>query len=74
VNNTFFIGSFNLDFEEGVICFRAGVDVEGGALSEKMVANLIDMASYATDSHHDRLMQFIYGGADPETVSMPPAA
>jgi hypothetical protein len=73
VNNAFFIGDFNLDFEEGMLCFRAGVDVEGGALTEKMVANLIDMASYAADSHHERLMQVIYGGAEPKIVLAPPA-
>jgi hypothetical protein len=68
VNNAFFIGDFNLDFEEGMLCFRAGVDAEGGSLTEKMVANLIDMSSYAADSHHESLMQVIYGGADPRLV------
>jgi hypothetical protein len=74
VNDRYFIGSFNLDFEEGAICFRAGADVEGGGLTEKMVANLIDMASYAADAHHDRLMQVIYGGADPQNASTTAAA
>jgi hypothetical protein len=74
VNNAFFIGDFNLDFEEGMLCFRAGVDIEGGELTEKMVANLIDMSSYAIDAHHERLMQVIYGGAEPKAVLAPPAA
>jgi hypothetical protein len=68
VNYTFFIGGFDLDVELGGVRFRAGYDVEGGALTEKMVENLFDMTSHAADAHHERLMQVIYGGVEPKAA------
>ncbi len=62
VNYKCFIGAFDLDFENGSVRFRCGIDVEGGTLTEKMVDNLFGMTSYMADVHHDRLMQVIYGG------------
>jgi hypothetical protein len=68
VNFTFFVGNFDVDFDDGRVRFRAGIDVEGGALADKMVENLFDLSAYAADAYHERLMQVIYGGAHPKDV------
>ena len=67
-NHNFFVGGFDLDYDEGVVRFRCGIDVEGGVLTDKMVETLFDMTSFAADTHHERLMQVIYGGVEPKVA------
>jgi hypothetical protein len=74
VNHNCCIGAFDIDFEEGGVRFRVGIDVEGGGLTEKMVENLFDMSAYAADAHHEGLMRVVYGGADPKGVMARPRA
>ncbi len=68
VNYRCFTGAFDLDFENGSVRFRCGIDVEGGTLTEKMVDTLFGMTSYMADIYHDRLMQVIYGGEEPKAA------
>jgi hypothetical protein len=41
VNYTLSLGSFELDFADGEITFRCGIDVEDGSLSPALVRNLL---------------------------------
>jgi hypothetical protein len=74
LNITYYVGSFDIDLDDGGVRFRVGLDVEGGELTDRMVVNLFDMTAYIADLHHERLMQVIYGGADPKAVLEAPAA
>lgn len=65
-NCLFRIGSFNLDYQDGEVVFRAGVDVEGGALVPKMVNSLIDIGMWAYDWYYPGLMRVTYCLQTPE--------
>lgn len=60
------IGSFQLDYEDGEVLFRASIDVEGGALAPKMVNSLIDAAIWAYDWYYPGLMRVTYCLQTPE--------
>jgi hypothetical protein len=62
------LGNFELDFDDGELRFRAGVDVEGGVLSERMVENMLGAAIAALERFHEAFMQVAFGGADPKAT------
>ncbi len=60
------IGSFQLDYEDGEVFFRAAMDVEGGALVPKMVDSLINAGIWAYDWYYPGLMRVTYCLQTPE--------
>jgi hypothetical protein len=74
LNITYYVGSFDVDLDDGGVRFRVGLDVEGGELTDQMALNLFVMTAYVADLHHERVMRVIYGGADPKAAMDTPAA
>lgn len=62
------IGGFDMDFSDGEVRFRVGIDVEGGLLSAQMVDNMVGFSLHTMDKYHDALMRIAFGDADPETA------
>lgn len=60
------IGSFQLDYDDGEVFFRAAIDVEGGALVPKMVDSLINASVWAYDWYYPGLMRVTYCLQTPE--------
>ena len=60
------IGNFEMDFTDGELRFRAGVDVEGGLLGAEMVHNMIGLSLSMNDRHHDAFMRVMFGDAEPQ--------
>ena len=61
-------GSFDLDFNDGELRFRIGMDVEDGVLSEKMVANMLGFATKTMELYHLPLMRVAFSEVDPEVA------
>jgi hypothetical protein len=55
------IGCFELDVDDGEWRYRVSVDVEGGALTPRMVNVMLSAALVAMDDHHDAVMRVSYG-------------
>lgn len=66
VNCELRIGSFQLDYDDGEVIFRAGIDVEGGSLAPTMVNSLIDAGIWAYDWYYPGLMRVTYCLQTPE--------
>ena len=62
------IGNFEMDFADGELRFRAGIDVEGGLLGAEMVHNMIGLGLSMNDRHHDAFMRVMFGDAEPEAA------
>ena len=60
-----FIGALDMDWADGDVRFRAGVDVEGSALSATMVHNIVSAAAWTLDRYHDALVKVMVAGEDP---------
>ncbi|MEP7347744.1 MAG: YbjN domain-containing protein, partial [Gemmatimonadaceae bacterium] len=65
INARFSFGNFDLDFEDGELRFRIGIDVEDGLLSEQMVNNMLGCALQAMDRFHPALMRIAFGDVEP---------
>lgn len=65
------IGGFDMDFSDGDVRYRIGMDVENGLLSEKMADNMLVFCINMMDKYHDPLMRIAFGDADPETAIVP---
>jgi hypothetical protein len=65
INARIGLGNFELDFQDGEMRYRTGMDVEEGLLSEKMADNMLGVAFYYMDRFHDALMAVAFGGAEP---------
>ena len=59
------IGSVDMDWSDGDVRFRAGIDVEDSALSPAMVHNVVSAAAWTLDTYHDALLKVMISGADP---------
>ena len=68
INFELAIGSFDLDFADGELRFRTGVDVEDGTLSTTMVDNMIGFGLHTLDRYHDALMHVAFGGEEPASA------
>jgi hypothetical protein len=62
------IGSYEMDFADGEVRYRIGMDLEGGWMTEKMADNMLGYAINALDRRHDAVMRVAFGDADPETA------
>lgn len=59
------MGNFEMDLDDGEIRFKASVDVEGGALTEPMLYNLIRTAVGLTHRYHPGLMALCFSETTP---------
>lgn len=62
------IGSFDMDFADGEVRFRIGLDVEDGMFSRKMADNMLGFSLHMMERYHEPLMRIAFGDADPETA------
>lgn len=66
INRETFIGNLDIAFADGDLRWRAGIDVEDGALSTTMIHNMIGAGIWTLDRYHDALVKVIVAGAEPE--------
>ncbi len=66
VNYGLIPGNFEMDFADGEIRFKTGVDVEGGQLTPTMIKNLVYTNVLLMDRYLPGIMSVIYGGTSPE--------
>jgi hypothetical protein len=59
------LGNFEVDFRDGEVRYRQGVDVEGSVLSVAMVRQLIMIPASTMDRFFPGLMDVIYGARPP---------
>ena len=64
-NYSMALGSFDVDFRDGEVRFRNGIDVEGGVLSKEMVRQLVMLSVATMDRFFGGLMQVVYGSSVP---------
>lgn len=62
------IGSFDIDFNDGEVKYKIGVDVEGGELVHKMIQNMTVDCHAAMDKYIPGLLKVIYGDVSPEKI------
>lgn len=62
------IGSFDIDFSDGELRFRVGVNVEDGLLSTTMVDNMVGLTIHTMEKFHHALMRVAFGDAEPHEV------
>ncbi len=59
------VGAFEMDFGDGELRFRVGIDVEDGVFSATMAKNMISLSVYMCDRYHDAIMRVIFAGEAP---------
>lgn len=59
-------GNFEMDMGDGELCFKTGVDVQGGALTGRMVDSLVGAGVAMCNLFYPAFMRVIYGGIAPE--------
>jgi hypothetical protein len=62
------VGCLEMDMSDGEVRFRAGIDVEGGELTETMIRNLIGSAYCGMDRYMPTLLAFSFAGTSPEAA------
>jgi hypothetical protein len=65
INHRLWLGNFELDFSNGQLRFRVGIDVEDGRLSETMVSNLLSATLNSMERYHVALMRIAFGEVEP---------
>lgn len=60
LNRQILMGNFDLDFSDGEVRFRAGMDVEGGELTSKMIDNLIGACLWCWEQHYETIMAVVF--------------
>jgi hypothetical protein len=73
INLLLWLGNFELDFSEGELRFRIGIDVEDGLVSETMLSNMLGATLHSMDRYHIALMRIAFGEVEP-TVALAEAA
>ncbi len=59
------IGNFELDFDDGEVRYKTGIDVEGDRLSTALVRNLVNTNVMVVDHYFPCVMKVLYGGISP---------
>jgi hypothetical protein len=59
------VGNFEMDYSDGEVRFKVGIDVEGGLLGHTMVQNMISAGISMQDRYHPALMRVVYADAEP---------
>jgi hypothetical protein len=65
LNSTIFYGSFDLDFETGVINFKTSIFYDGIEINDTVLENVIIKNVYIMDECTPIILKFIYGGISP---------
>ena len=60
------IGAFEMDFQDGEIRFRTGVDVEGGTLAPTMADSLVKVGLAMCERYYEAFMHVFFSGGSPE--------
>jgi hypothetical protein len=60
------LGTFEMDFSDGEICYRTGIDVTGGDLASEMVTSLIAATVGTVDRYYPAIMSFLWSDMAPE--------
>lgn len=60
------LGTFEMDFSDGEICYRTGIDVTGGDLAPEMVASLIAVTVGTVDRYYPAIMTLLWNDMAPE--------
>jgi hypothetical protein len=58
------VGGFELDYTDGDLRYRIGMDLNGGELTVEMARNMIGLAVYMCDHYHDALMRVMFAGEE----------
>jgi hypothetical protein len=66
INYGLTIGTFEMDFSDGEIRYRTGIDVTGGELAPEMVMSLIAATVGTVDRYHPAIMSFLWNDMTPE--------
>ena len=66
INYGLTIGTFEMDFSDGEIRYRTGVDVTGGELAPEMLGSLIAATVGTVDRYHPAIMSFLWNDMTPE--------
>ncbi|MEX1365269.1 MAG: YbjN domain-containing protein [Nannocystaceae bacterium] len=59
------VGNFELDLEDGEICFKTSLDLEGVELHDSMSRNLIDTNLMVMGVYFEALQSVMHGKAEP---------
>lgn len=59
------LGNFEMDFADGEVRYKTGVDVEGGQLTKQMVKTLVYVNVLMMDKYLPGIMSVIYAGMPP---------
>jgi hypothetical protein len=59
------LGNFEMDYSDGEVRYKIGVDVEGGCLTETMVKNMIYSNIITVDRYLPGLNEVVYGNIIP---------
>jgi hypothetical protein len=65
INYGLSLGAFELDFSDGELCFRLGLDVEGQGLSPALVRNLLSPCIVVPDDYLGVLTAIAFGNVSP---------
>lgn len=68
INSTLSIGGFQLQFSDGELQYRIGMDVEDGTMSRKMADNMLSCCLFTMDAWQPVLMRIAFGDLDPDQV------
>ena len=62
------IACFEMDWSDGAVRVRSGLDIEGGALTIAMIQNLTYATCGLTEHYYAALMKVLHGNLDPEAA------
>jgi hypothetical protein len=65
INLLLWLGNFELDFSDGELRFRIGIDVEDVRVSETMLSNMLGATLHSMDRYHVALMRIAFGEVEP---------
>jgi hypothetical protein len=61
-NAALIIGNFEMDYDDGLVRFRSGIDVTGVELAPQMVRNVIAQAVGAVETYADAISDVVLRG------------
>lgn len=68
INYELGLGGFDMDMSDGELRFRTGIDVEGGALSTRMVDSLVGVCYSTFERYYPVIMRVVYGDEAPQAA------
>lgn len=61
-------GGFELDFSDGELRYKVGLDFDGGVFTPAIAHDMIGLSIYMCDRYHDALMRVAFGDEEPATA------